>query len=79
MSTFVDPFLLVLTLVMTILLLVGNVYFVAHYSHRADTSFGTSTACKAVIVKYFFIRIIGCFIYYRLKSNALTSFRCGQC
>ncbi len=47
---FVDPFLLVVTLVMSILLVVGNLYFVAKYAHPADSAFGSSTACKAVIV-----------------------------
>lgn len=48
--TFVDPFLLTVTLVMTILLIVGNVYFVAKFAHPADSAFGSSTACKTVIV-----------------------------
>lgn len=47
---FVDPFLLTVTLVMTILLVVGNIYFVAKYAHPADSAFGSSTACKALIV-----------------------------
>jgi hypothetical protein len=47
---FTDPFLLVVTLVMMVLLIIGNVYFVAKYSHPADSAFGSSTACKAVIV-----------------------------
>lgn len=49
-NNFVDPFLLILTLILTLLLLFGNIYFVAHYSHHADSFFGSSTACKAVLV-----------------------------
>ena len=49
-SKFVDPFLLALTLVLTIVLIFANVYFVAHYSHHADSFFGSSTACKAVLI-----------------------------
>ena len=47
---FVDPFLLTVTLVMSVLLIIGNVYFVAKYAHPSDSAFGSSTACKAVIV-----------------------------
>ena len=49
-SKFVDPFLLGLTLVLTIVLIFANIYFVAHYSHHADSFFGSSTACKAVLI-----------------------------
>ena len=48
---FVDPFLLAVTLVMTIILIVGNLYFVAKYAHPADSAFGSSTFCKAIIVR----------------------------
>ena len=51
----VDPFLLTLTLVMTLVLIVANVYLVAHYAHAKDSAFGTSTACKAVIVCIFIL------------------------
>ena len=47
---FVDPFLLTATLILTVLLIFGNIYFIAHYSHHADSFFGTSTAAKAVLV-----------------------------
>lgn len=47
---FVDPFLLAVTLVMTVILIVSNVYFVAKFAHPADSAFGSSTACKVVIV-----------------------------
>ena len=47
---FVDPFMLTVTLVMTVLLILGNMYFVAHYSHHADNGFGSSAACKFIIV-----------------------------
>ena len=49
--TFVDPFLLIITLVMTLILVIGNVYFVARYSHYLDSAFGSSTACKALVVR----------------------------
>ena len=47
---FVDPFLLTLTLVLTIILVFVNIYFIAHYSHHADSFFGSSTAAKAALV-----------------------------
>ena len=49
-NAFVDPFLLIITLVMTLILVFANIYFIAHYSHHADSFFGSSTACKAVLV-----------------------------
>ena len=54
---FVDPFLLAVTLVMTIILIVGNLYFVAKYAHPADSAFGSSTFCKAIIVRLSSINI----------------------
>lgn len=48
--TLVDPYLLTLTIIMSFLLVIGNIYFVAHYSHYADRAFGSSTACKAIVV-----------------------------
>lgn len=47
---FIDPFLLTVTLIMTIVLILGNLYFLAHYSHHADSGFGSSTFVKTVIV-----------------------------
>ena len=49
---FVDPFMLVLTLVMTALLLIANLYFVAYYAHASDKAFGSSTALKFIIVSF---------------------------
>ena len=49
-EVFIDPFLLALTIIITILLILGNLYFLAHYSHHADSGFGSSTAAKFVIV-----------------------------
>ena len=48
---FVDPFLLVVTLVMSVLLIIGNLYFVAKFAHPADSAFGSSTAIKGIIVR----------------------------
>ena len=48
--TLVDPYLLAMTLIMSAILVIGNIYFVAHYSHYADRAFGSSTACKAIVV-----------------------------
>ena len=49
-DNFYDPFLLAITLILTVVLVLGNIYFIAHYSHHADSFFGSSTACKAVLV-----------------------------
>ena len=55
MVEFVDPYLLTTTLIMTILLIIGNLYAIAYFSHHADNGFGSSAACKFVIVSYFII------------------------
>lgn len=49
-ATFIDPFLLTVTLVVTVVLVIGNLYFLAYYSHHADNGFGSSAACKFVVV-----------------------------
>ena len=49
-APFVDPYLLSTTLVMTILLIIGNLYVIAYFSHHADNGFGSSAACKFIIV-----------------------------
>jgi hypothetical protein len=50
---FVDPFLIAVTLIMTVILIVGNLYFVANDAHPADSAFGSSTFCKFIIVRDF--------------------------
>ena len=52
MAAFIDPFLLTLTLFLTILLIICNLYFLAHYVHHADSGFGSSSALKFIIVSY---------------------------
>lgn len=47
---FVDPFLLIIVIVMVLILIFANIYFVAHYAHHADSFFGGSAACKAILV-----------------------------
>lgn len=53
-EVFIDPFLLTLTLIITILLILSNLYFLAHYSHHADSGFGSSLAAKFVVVSCLF-------------------------
>ena len=52
---FIDPFLLTLTLVMTIFLILSNLYFLAHYSHHADSGFGSSMAVKFIVMLAFML------------------------
>jgi hypothetical protein len=47
---FVDPYMLTLALVCVVLMIAGNIYFLAHYSHHADSFFGSSAMTKAVLV-----------------------------
>lgn len=66
---FVDPYLLTMTIIFTLLLIFFNIYFVAHFAHFADSAFGSSTACKALIVSIkktnFLTRNIEFFLYFR--------------
>lgn len=75
---FVDPFLLTVTLVMSVILIIGNIYFVAKYAHPADSAFGTSTACKAVIVRlsHRFKMFIDCCIHMRRMLNSIVTPGC---
>lgn len=80
--TLVDPFLLVITLVMTILIVIANIYFVAHYSHYADKAFASSTFCKVLVVShssaitYSLIALVDYWLHNCGKLNAHTSPRC---
>jgi len=51
---FVDPYMLTLALVCVVLMIAGNIYFLAHYSHHADSFFGSSAMTKAVLVSNLF-------------------------
>lgn len=50
MATVVDPFLVIVTCIFTVLLIVANIYILAHYSHYADSTFGASTSVKCIVV-----------------------------
>ena len=76
--SFVDPFLLTVTLVMTIILIVGNLYFVAKYAHPQDAAFGSSTAIKTIIVMQLFVTLsIDSSIYMCGVLNSAVASRCG--
>ena len=76
---FVDPFLLIATLVMTIVLILGNLYFIAHYSHHADSGIGSSTASKAVVVSiiWLFNCVDDC-IHIGRMPDIVAALRCRQ-
>jgi hypothetical protein len=47
---FIDPYYLTIILVLVIVMIIGNLYFLAHYTHYADSFFGSSTATKGLLV-----------------------------
>ena len=49
----VDITVLIVTIVLTVLLIFGNLYFIAHYSHHADSKFGNNILTKGVLVSPF--------------------------
>ena len=86
-AAFVDPFLLISTLLMIFLLILANMYFLAYFSHHADNSFGGSTWCKVVIVSnikllflilYFSNLLIDSFLYHSRESNPPAISGCVQ-
>ena len=54
-ENFIDPVLLTCTLIFTIILIIGNLYFLAHYSHHADSGFGSSTMVKFLLMLAFML------------------------
>ena len=48
----VDVFLLIITIVFSLLLLVANFYILARYSHQRDTTFGKSWFTKVMFVSF---------------------------
>ena len=49
---FSDPYFLTQILVITIVMIIANLYFLAHYAHYADSFFGSSAASKGLLVSY---------------------------
>jgi len=48
--TDINPFLLIMVLVFAVVLIIGNLYFIAHYSHHADNGLGSSKVLKLIIL-----------------------------
>jgi hypothetical protein len=51
----VDPLLLTFTCVLIVFILLGNLYFLAYYSHYADSLFGSAIMTKILLVSLFFV------------------------
>jgi len=68
--TFVDPFLLVISLIICILMIIGNLYFLAHYSHHADNGFGSSAFCKFIIMVSYILAQCQVFLLALDATNA---------
>lgn len=68
----VDPLLLIISLIIVALLIVGNIYFLAYYSHYADTEFGQSILVKLVLVSNYYTNS-----YSRFSGTCSPSVRCS--
>ena len=66
----VDPLLLILSLIIVALLIFGNIYFIAYFSHYADTEFGNSIPVKMVLVSEEFGKL------FRLSGMCLLNAKC---
>ena len=49
-SSAVEPILLVFTLVLVVLMMCANFFFLVYYQHAADTYFGNSVPTKILLV-----------------------------
>lgn len=58
-SSTVEPILLAFTLVLVILMMCANFYFLVYYQHAADTYFGNSVPTKILLVKTFHLTPTG--------------------
>jgi len=45
-----DPIPLIIAIVLAILFIIGNLYFLAYYSHANDNDFGNSYFTKTILV-----------------------------
>lgn len=41
-----------ITVIFVVMLLIGNIYFLAHYAHPNDTNFGKSIPMRILVVRY---------------------------
>lgn len=46
----VDVFLIIVTIVLTILLIAANFYLLALYCHKDDKGWGAATYCKVMVI-----------------------------
>ena len=49
----IDITVLIVTCVLTVILVFGNLYFIAYYSHHSDSKFGNSIISKGLLVSKF--------------------------
>ena len=66
----VDPLLLTFTCVLIIFILLGNLYFLAYYSHYADSLFGNAIMTKILLVSLLII-----VSYFLFKGDWLSTCR----
>lgn len=69
-----DWYLLGAAIALTVVLIIFNIYFLAHYAHPNDTLFGQSILMRMFVVRLFhicltFLLNIGLWIHYQLSAN----------
>lgn len=47
-----DYFVLVCGIIVLVVMLIGNVYFLAHNAHSNDTKFGSNIIMRIIVVTY---------------------------
>jgi len=69
----VDPYLVVLAVVVTLILIFANVYILARYSHHLDESFKGSFACKVIVVSSLTLRLLASSLLRAALSPCLST------
>jgi hypothetical protein len=67
---FKDPYMLTPILVIVVVMIIGNLYFLAHFSHFGDSFFGSSAATKGLLVSWIkFVTSAGNWVYVGSRAD----------
>ena len=72
-----DVFLLIITIIVGICLIIGNVYILAIYCHPDDTGFGSNLINKIIVVRkliFYLLMYIYIFLYCKIYYKYLILF-----
>ena len=73
-----DVLMIVFICLISILLIIANIYLLAYYCHPDDRGFGSTLICKIVVVILFINHQLGIRINTCMGSSSNAAFRCCQ-